>query len=294
VTMPTTSTPSARGSTADGQPPLAGPGRRTASAAATGPRSLNSQSSRPPARVSQVRVFATSLARALRAHIPFATRRASMPHVLTRHTHTCAPPLACVLSHATTQNIAARLSSSSTTPSSSTSPGDDAAAAQARASRSSYVSPYSSSSLGSPSRPSAVPPRAKPTSLPPLPNRRSTQSSSNEGADGATASGVTAEANDDSRAATRRSVTGVASAPQFYLGGGNGVKLLQGLLEGKGWQRIPAGPAGRASSQFKLKWCERSSDFDFANFREGRQMIGRNPKIACIGNKLRLRQTLTE
>jgi hypothetical protein len=92
VTMPTTSTSSARGSTADGQPPLAGPGRRTASAAATGPRSLNSQSSRPPARVSQVRVFAASLARAPRVHVPCATTT-SLPHVLTPHAHTCAPPL---------------------------------------------------------------------------------------------------------------------------------------------------------------------------------------------------------
>lgn len=160
----------------------------------------------------------------------------------------------------------------------------------ARSSRSSYVSPYSSS--GSPARPSTTA-RAKPTSLPPLPSRRSAQS---DGADGANG-GAAGEATDETGAAkvSRRSnAMGVSSAPQFYLGGGNGVKLLQGLLEARGWQRIPPGPAGRASSHFKLKWCERSSDFDFVGFRDGRQMIGRNPKIGCIGNKLRLRQTLTE
>ena len=38
--------------------------------------------------------------------------------------------------------------------------------------------------------------------------------------------------------------------------------------------------------------CERASDFDFNGFREKKQLIGRNPKIAIIGNKLKLNKTL--
>jgi hypothetical protein len=82
------------------------------------------------------------------------------------------------------------------------------------------------------------------------------------------------------------------ATPTFYLGGGNGVKLLGGLLEARGMERIPPGAVGKGNTQFKLKWCERASDYSFADFREGKQMIGRNPKISCIGNKLKLRQTL--
>lgn len=121
--------------------------------------------------------------------------------------------------------------------------------------------------------------------LPPIAGRPSRGSEEASGSGGARTSAGSA--------VSRRSHGYMPKQKQtFYLGGGNGVKLLQGLLEAKGFERIPSGPAGRASSQFKIKWCERASDFNFAEFKEGKQLIGRNPKIACIGNKLKLRQTM--
>ena len=40
--------------------------------------------------------------------------------------------------------------------------------------------------------------------------------------------------------------------------------------------------------------CQLASHFRFEAFKEGKQMIGRNPKISCIGNKLLLRKTQVE
>lgn len=72
------------------------------------------------------------------------------------------------------------------------------------------------------------------------------------------------------------------------------MKFLQSIFEEKGWERISPGFEGKRDTRFKLKWCERASDFSFREFKERRQMIGRNPKISCIGNKLQLRKTLQD
>eukprot|EP00039_Didymoeca_costata_P013075 m.193777 g.193777 ORF g.193777 m.193777 type:complete len:211 (-) comp15668_c0_seq14:3260-3892(-) len=81
---------------------------------------------------------------------------------------------------------------------------------------------------------------------------------------------------------------------RFYIGGGNGISVLSAPFLARGWTKIEQGKEGRADTNFKIKWCERASDFDFDAFKEKKQLIGRNPKIACIGNKLRLKKTLTE
>ena len=46
----------------------------------------------------------------------------------------------------------------------------------------------------------------------------------------------------------------------------------------------------------RRRWsrCERASDYDFNSLREKKQLIGRNPKISIIGNKLKLNKTMRE
>jgi len=65
------------------------------------------------------------------------------------------------------------------------------------------------------------------------------------------------------------------------------------LLE-RGWEQIPASAEGKKDTSFRLKWCERASDYDFNSLREKKQLIGRNPKISIIGNKLKLNKTMRE
>ncbi|XP_030843027.1 probable beta-tubulin polyglutamylase [Strongylocentrotus purpuratus] len=89
----------------------------------------------------------------------------------------------------------------------------------------------------------------------------------------------------------RKSVMQVDTSPTFYIGGNNGVSLIEGALVTKGWRRMTE----KHSNQFRLKWVELRSSINFNAFKPGEQLVNRIPNSGGIlGTKTGLFNTLRE
>eukprot|EP00118_Oscarella_pearsei_P012767 m.96294 g.96294 ORF g.96294 m.96294 type:complete len:675 (+) comp36906_c0_seq2:68-2092(+) len=76
----------------------------------------------------------------------------------------------------------------------------------------------------------------------------------------------------------------------FFIGGGNGVALVETPLVARGWQRI----FDNSSRSFKLKWVELKSQIDYLNFREGEQLVNHIPNINLLTTKIGLLDSLRD
>ncbi|XP_070560557.1 protein polyglycylase TTLL10-like isoform X2 [Ptychodera flava] len=80
------------------------------------------------------------------------------------------------------------------------------------------------------------------------------------------------------------------SGPAFYIGGGNGVSLVETPLLARGWRRI----RDKASDDFKLKWVELKCNINYQSFREGEQLVNRIPNSSLLATKVGLITSLRE
>ncbi|CAG5125033.1 unnamed protein product [Candidula unifasciata] len=78
--------------------------------------------------------------------------------------------------------------------------------------------------------------------------------------------------------------------PTFFIGGGNGISLVEGPLLALGWRRT----ADRYDERFKLKWVENKSRINYLTFREGEQLVNHIPNCKLLTNKLGLLCSLQE
>ncbi|XP_064611036.1 uncharacterized protein LOC135475177 [Liolophura sinensis] len=78
--------------------------------------------------------------------------------------------------------------------------------------------------------------------------------------------------------------------PTFYIGGGNGVALVEGPLCAMGWKRIP----DKNNENFRLRWVECKSKINYSAFREGEQLVNHIPNCQLLTNKLGLINSLQE
>ncbi|XP_038062248.1 probable beta-tubulin polyglutamylase [Patiria miniata] len=78
--------------------------------------------------------------------------------------------------------------------------------------------------------------------------------------------------------------------PAFYIGGANGVALVEGPLLAKGWRRIH----DRTSENYKLKWVELKSHINYHSFKAGEQLVNRIPNTGYLATKVGLLETLRE
>uniref|UniRef100_A0A8D2IZV3 Tubulin tyrosine ligase like 10 n=1 Tax=Varanus komodoensis TaxID=61221 RepID=A0A8D2IZV3_VARKO len=80
------------------------------------------------------------------------------------------------------------------------------------------------------------------------------------------------------------------SGPFFYLGGANGVDILNVYCKSKGWQRI----YDNRREDFILKWCETKFRDTYYNFREGEQLLYQIPNNKVLTTKIGLLMNLRE
>ncbi|XP_065834366.1 protein polyglycylase TTLL10-like [Oscarella lobularis] len=80
------------------------------------------------------------------------------------------------------------------------------------------------------------------------------------------------------------------SGKTFFIGGGNGVALVETPLAGRGWERI----YDQHSRSFRLKWVEVKSQIDYLNFREGEQLVNHIPNINLLTTKIGLLDNLRD
>ncbi|XP_060575179.1 protein polyglycylase TTLL10-like isoform X2 [Ruditapes philippinarum] len=78
--------------------------------------------------------------------------------------------------------------------------------------------------------------------------------------------------------------------PTFYVGGGNGVSLVEAPLVNLGWKRI----TDKYDERFKLKWVECKTRINYGAFREGDQLVNHLPNSHLLTNKLGLLNSLKE
>ncbi|XP_045161699.2 protein polyglycylase TTLL10-like isoform X1 [Mercenaria mercenaria] len=78
--------------------------------------------------------------------------------------------------------------------------------------------------------------------------------------------------------------------PTFYVGGGNGVSLVEAPLVSLGWKRI----TDKFDERFKLKWVECKTRINYGAFREGDQLVNHLPNSHLLTNKLGLLNSLKE
>ncbi|BFZ23598.1 hypothetical protein BsWGS_26637 [Bradybaena similaris] len=72
--------------------------------------------------------------------------------------------------------------------------------------------------------------------------------------------------------------------PTFFIGGANGIQLVEGPLLALGWRRT----ADRFDDRFKLKWVENKARINYLTFREGEQLVNHIPNCRLLTNKLGL------
>ena len=77
----------------------------------------------------------------------------------------------------------------------------------------------------------------------------------------------------------------------YYVGKGNGWRLVKDSLDKRGWQQLPFEYS--FSSRFGLKWVERRSQIDYRAHTPG-QLVNHIPNNDCITTKAALLSTLRE
>ncbi|XP_060074417.1 tubulin glycylase 3A-like [Ylistrum balloti] len=78
--------------------------------------------------------------------------------------------------------------------------------------------------------------------------------------------------------------------PTFFIGGGNGVSLVEGALTAMGWKRT----MDKYDERFKLKWTECKTRINYGSYKEGDQMVNHIPNGNLLTNKLGLLNSLQE
>ncbi|XP_061457518.1 inactive polyglycylase TTLL10 [Rhineura floridana] len=78
--------------------------------------------------------------------------------------------------------------------------------------------------------------------------------------------------------------------PFYYLGGANGVDILNAFCKNKGWQRI----YDNRREDYILKWCETKFRDTYFNFREGEQLLYQIPNNKILTTKIGLLMNLRE
>lgn len=78
--------------------------------------------------------------------------------------------------------------------------------------------------------------------------------------------------------------------PTFYIGGGNGVSLVEAPLLALGWKRT----LDKYDEKFRLKWVECKTRINYGGFKEGDQMVNHIPNGQLLTNKLGLLNSLQE
>ncbi|OWF40312.1 Protein polyglycylase TTLL10 [Mizuhopecten yessoensis] len=78
--------------------------------------------------------------------------------------------------------------------------------------------------------------------------------------------------------------------PTFYVGGGNGVSLVEGALTAMGWKRT----MDKYDERFKLKWTECKTRINYGSYKEGDQLVNHIPNGNLLTNKLGLLNSLQE
>ena len=77
----------------------------------------------------------------------------------------------------------------------------------------------------------------------------------------------------------------------YYVGKGNGWRLVKDSLDKRGWQQLPFEYS--FSSRFGLKWVERRSQIDYRAHTPG-QLVNHIPNNDCITTKAALLSTIRE
>ncbi|XP_063173726.1 inactive polyglycylase TTLL10 [Candoia aspera] len=80
------------------------------------------------------------------------------------------------------------------------------------------------------------------------------------------------------------------SGPFFYIGGANGVEILNIYCKSRGWQRI----YDNRREDYILKWCETKCRDTYYNFREGEQLLYQIPNNKILTTKIGLLMNLRE
>ncbi|XP_077167321.1 inactive polyglycylase TTLL10 [Paroedura picta] len=78
--------------------------------------------------------------------------------------------------------------------------------------------------------------------------------------------------------------------PFFYIGGANGVDIVNVYCKNKGWQRI----YDNRREDYLLKWCETKFRDTYYNFREGEQLLYQIPNNKLLTTKIGLLVNLRE
>ncbi|XP_052083344.1 protein polyglycylase TTLL10-like isoform X3 [Mytilus californianus] len=78
--------------------------------------------------------------------------------------------------------------------------------------------------------------------------------------------------------------------PTFYIGGGNGVSLVEGPLLALGWKRT----TDKYDEKYRLKWVECKTRINYGGFKEGDQLVNHIPNGQLLTNKLGLLNSLQE
>ncbi|XP_053256745.1 inactive polyglycylase TTLL10 isoform X4 [Podarcis raffonei] len=78
--------------------------------------------------------------------------------------------------------------------------------------------------------------------------------------------------------------------PFYYIGGANGIDILNAFCKNKGWQRI----YDNRRDDYILKWCETKCRDTYFNFREGEQLLYQISNNKILTTKIGLLMNLRE
>ncbi|XP_071945729.1 uncharacterized protein [Antedon mediterranea] len=78
--------------------------------------------------------------------------------------------------------------------------------------------------------------------------------------------------------------------PYFFIGGGNGVSLVEEPLLSRGWRRIH----DKNSDNYRLRWVELKSQINYTTFKAGDQLVNRIPNGYLLTTKTGLFNSLRE